>query len=230
MSIGLLLALAALAIVDSTSFGTLGIPVYLLLAAERSQVSRLLIYLATIAVFYYLVGVALMLGLSTLLDNYGDALRSPPVYWLQLALGVGLFLLSFRLDPKRRAKLGKPPRTFEPKIGGPRTMVLLGLTAGLVEVATMLPYLAAVGIMTASDLTAATWIPVLGGYVLVMILPPLFLLALRAVARESLEPKLVQLRGWMTRHAASMVSWTVAIVGFLLARDAAVSLFFTGSA
>lgn len=49
MSMGSLLALAGLAIVDSTSFGTLGIPVYLLLASERSRLPGLFVYLATVA-------------------------------------------------------------------------------------------------------------------------------------------------------------------------------------
>ncbi|MEW1838843.1 GAP family protein [Nonomuraea angiospora] len=224
MTIGLLLALAALALVDSTSFGTLGIPVYLLLASKRS--GGLLIYLATIAIFYFLVGVALMLGLSTVMERFGDVLRSDPAYWVQLVLGVGLFALSFRLDPKRRAKLGKPERRFEPRVGGPRVMVLLGLTAGVLEVATMVPYLAAIGVMTTAGLTTGQWVPVLGAYVLVMILPPLALMGLRAVAGAWLEPKLERLRAWMSKHAASALSWGVAIVGFLLARDAAFYLFF----
>ncbi|NRQ31001.1 hypothetical protein HII36_04020 [Nonomuraea sp. NN258] len=220
MTIGLLLALAALALVDSTSFGTLGIPVYLLLASERAQTPRLLIYLATVAGFYFLVGVALMLGLSTLLEHFGEALRSTPAYWAQFALGAGLFALSYQVDPKRRAKLGKPAHRFEPRVGGPRVMVALALTAGLLEVATMMPYLAAVGIMTTSELPAGQWVPVLGGYVLVMILPPLALLALRAVARSWLEPKLERLRAWMTKHTANAVSWTLAIAGVLLALNA----------
>ncbi|TDD21738.1 GAP family protein [Nonomuraea diastatica] len=206
MTIGLLLTLAALAVVDSTSFGTLGIPVYLLLASDRSRVSRLLIYLATVAAFYFLVGVALMLGLSTAMDTFGDVLRSGPAYWVQLALGVGLFALSFRFDPKRRAKLGKPERRFEPRVGGPRTMVLLGLTAGVLEVATMVPYLAAIGIMTASGLAAGQWGPLLAAYVMVMIAPPLALMGLRGVAGAWLEPKLERLRAWLTRHAASALS------------------------
>jgi len=35
-------------------------------------VSRLLIYLGTVAGFYFLVGVGLMLGLSTPVDNFGE--------------------------------------------------------------------------------------------------------------------------------------------------------------
>lgn len=226
MTIGLLLTLAALAVVDSTSFGTLGIPLYLLLSSERSQVSRFLIYLATVAIFYFLVGVALMLGLSTLMENFGELLQSRTAYWAQLALGVGLFALSFRFDPKRRQKLGKPERRFEPRLGGPRVMVLLGLTAGLLEVATMVPYLAAIGIMTTSNLSTAQWLPLLAAYVAIMIMPPLVLLGLRTVARGWLEPKLERLRAWMSKHSASAVSWALGIVGFLLARDAAAYLFF----
>ncbi|MDP4508824.1 GAP family protein [Nonomuraea turcica] len=228
MTIGLMLTLAALAVIDSTSFGTLVIPIYLLLASERSRVSRLLIYLGTIALFYFLVGVALTLGLAAAMESFGDALYSRPAYWVQLVLGVGLFALSYRFDPKRRAKLGKPERRFEPRTGGPRVMVVLGLTAGVVEVATMVPYLAAVGIMTTSGLPPGQWLPLLAGYVLIMIVPPLALMGLRAVAASWLEPKLERLRAWLTKNSASMVSWALAIVGLLLALDAVSYLFSKG--
>lgn len=225
MTTGLLLTLTALALVDSTSFGTLGIPVYLLLVAQRSQVPRLLIYLATIAVFYYLVGVGLMLGLSKVVEGLGDALYSRPAYWAQLAVGVGLFALSYRFDPKWRRRRGLPERRFEPRPGGPRVMVLLALTAGLVEVATMVPYLAAIGVLTTSELPAGQWAPLLAAYVLVMIAPPLVLLALRSAARHRVEPKLERLRAWLAKHSASAVSWTLGVVGVLLALDAVNHLF-----
>jgi hypothetical protein len=226
MTIGLLLGLAALALVDSTSFGTLGIPLVLMLTMDRSGTPRLFLYLATVAVFYFLVGVALMLGLSAALENFGELLQSRPAYIVQLALGVGLFVLSFRFDPKRRAKQGKPELRFQPRVGGPATMVTLGLTAGVVEVATMVPYLAAIGLMTTSGLAAAQWLPVLAAYVLVMILPILAIMGVRAAAGKRLEPRLERLRDWLTKHSVSAAGWALAIVGFLLARDAAFYLFF----
>jgi cytochrome c biogenesis protein CcdA len=226
MTIALLLALAGLAVLDSTSFGTLAIPVYLMLSLDRSRTARLLVYLATMAVFYFLVGTVLMLGLATAMDTFGDALDSKAAYAAQLVLGVGLFALSWRFDPKWRAKRGLPERTFEPRVGGPRTMVLVGLTAGVLEVATMVPYLAAIGMMTTAELAVTQWAPLLGAYVLIMILPALVLMALRAAAGEWLEPKLERLRAWLVKHSSSMLSWGIAIVGFLLARDAAFYLFF----
>lgn len=89
-----------------------------------------------------------LIRLSTVVENFGDALHSRAASWVQL--GVGLFALSFRFDGKRATG----PR-LRPRMGGPRAMVMLGLTAGVLEVATMVPYLAAVGIMTTSGLPAA---------------------------------------------------------------------------
>lgn len=222
MTTELVLTLGALALVDSTSFGTLGIPAYLLLASDRSPAGRLLVYLATVAVFYFAVGVALMLGLAAALDAFEEALYSRTAYWIQLVIGVGLFLLSFRFDSKKRKDR---PGRWEPRLGGPGAMVLLGLTAALLEVATMLPYLGAIGFMTGANLPAAQWVPLLAGYVLVMILPPLVLLGLKTVAGGWLDPKLERLRAWMRRHSASAIGWTLGIVGFLVARDAAGRLF-----
>ncbi|MFI6507198.1 GAP family protein [Streptosporangium sp. NPDC050855] len=222
MTITLMLTLAALALLDSMSFGTLGVPVYLLISSDRSPAGRLVVYLTTVALFYFGVGVALMLGLAAALDTFDEALSSRPAYWVQLVIGVGLFALSFRFDSKRQRD--RPDR-WESRLGGPGAMVLLGLTAALLEVATMLPYLGAIGFMTSAQLPAAQWVPLLAGYVIVMILPALVLFALWSVARRRLEPALRRLRDWMRRHSASTIGWTLGIVGFFVARDAAAHLF-----
>ena len=58
MDLALAASLAALALIDSTSFGTLLIPIWLLLAPGRVRAGRMLVYLGTIAVFYFAVGMA----------------------------------------------------------------------------------------------------------------------------------------------------------------------------
>jgi cytochrome c biogenesis protein CcdA len=233
MTLALLLSLAALALVDSTSIGTLIIPVFLMLSADRAVPRRVLIYLLTVAVFYFAVGVLLMFGLMPLLASVGDG---PVLRWVELAAGVGLFALSFRFDPKRVAARGAKDRSTwardkAAKVGGSSWgMVLLGVTAAGIEVATMLPYLAAVGLMVGAGLSAAVWIPTLTAYNALMVLPALVLLAARSVARHRMDKVLNRVGAWMSRHAASALSWTLGIIGFLLARDAALSLFFADNA
>lgn len=61
MSLTLALALLGLALVDNTSIGTIGVPIFLTIA--RIPVQRVLLYLSTITAFYVLVGSAVLLGL-----------------------------------------------------------------------------------------------------------------------------------------------------------------------
>lgn len=229
----LLLSLGALALIDSTSIGTLVIPIFLMLVPGRAMPRRVLVYLATVAVFYFGVGAALTLGLMPVLrDLAGRVADYEPLYWAEAVVGVGLFALSYRFDPKRRAARGVPekPGWAREKVEAVRQsnlgMVALGITAAGIEAATMLPYLAAMGLLGASGLPAAGRLPILAAYNLVMVLPALVLLAARYAFRRHMDKALDRLAGWVSRNSASMLSWTLAIAGFLLARDGVARLFF----
>ena len=129
----LLLSLAGLALIDSTSIGTLFIPVWLLLTPGPVNVRRILGYLATIAVFYLAVGLLLVWGGSTLGGALGGALDNRGVLWAQLVLGVGMLVLSFRYDGKRRPRTGGVLRWRDRATAGdssPRWLVGLALLAG----------------------------------------------------------------------------------------------------
>jgi hypothetical protein len=233
MTVALVGSLVVLALLDSTSIGTFFVPLMLLLVPGRPRLAPIVGYLATIAVFYLALGVLVMLGGTALFDVLGDALTSTPAYWVQLVAGVGLFALSFRFDPKRRAKKGKSPTgNWSARVrratGSTRTLMGLALTAGVLEVATMFPYLGAIALIAGADLELLTGVAVLAGYCLVMILPALVLLAVRLVLAERVTPLLTRVNDWFEKHAMGATGWILAIVGFLVARDAAFRLGFFG--
>jgi cytochrome c biogenesis protein CcdA len=212
----LALTLLGLALVDSTSIGTIGVPIFLTIA--RIPVHRVLLYLATITVFYFLVGSALLLGLDSAIDALGDALESRPAYIVQFLLGVGLFALSFRFDSKRNRD--KPRRSWQPKDSSARAMIALALTAGMIEIAWMVPYIAAIGILANSSMPAIAQTGVLAAYTVVMAVPALLLLLSSRTGAPWVSRLLDRLAAWIQQNADGMIGWTLGIVGFLLAANA----------
>ena len=92
-------ALAVLALIDSTSFGTLLIPVWLLMSPGRVRAGRMLVYLGSIAGFYALIGLAILLGAGALSDTLTSLSSTRPFLIAQLVVGVGLFAWSCKLEP-----------------------------------------------------------------------------------------------------------------------------------
>ncbi|MBJ8341411.1 GAP family protein [Antrihabitans sp. YC3-6] len=232
MTTVLVLGLVGLALVDSTSIGTLVVPVWLLLSPKRPSVRMLAYYLATIAAFYFVVGVALALVAQAGTDWLQSSLRSPVVLVPQLAVGVGLFALSWRFDSKKRRSRGEPDRVarwreraIDSQSSG-RGLAILAVSAATLELFSMLPYLAAIGLLVASPLSAVQWIPLLACYCVVMIAPALLLVGARTAMHDRIEPLLRRIDAFLIRHADSAAGWALGIVGFLLARDAAAQLFF----
>lgn len=234
-------ALAALALVDSTSVGTLGVPVWMLVQ-PRLRVPAVLTYLAVIAAFYWVLGLAVLGGaaaLSGVVADLVDRSGTRPFLWGQLVVGVALFGASFLFDrtrvaARRQRRGGTPTRTerLTARAVGPdatmRTVAGLAVGAGLVEAASMLPYLAAVGLLVASGNGFATNAGLLAAYVLVMVLPALVLLGLRLAVHARVTPLLERVNGWLRRGASEALGWVLGILGFLLAADAVTRLGLLG--
>lgn len=72
MNSEMLLAIGGLALLDTLSPATLGITVYMLLGNKEGLAKRLMVFLLTVAGFYFTVGVFLMLGLGFLADIISD--------------------------------------------------------------------------------------------------------------------------------------------------------------
>lgn len=233
-TLALLGVLAVLALIDSTSFGTLLIPVWLLMAPGRLRTGRVLVYLGVVAGAYALIGLVLLAGLTifgeALLGWFAEARESRAFLIGQAALAAGLIWYSLRLDPmtaagKAKKREREAARSTADRVsrfrsravgegarGGVVPLLALALAAVGLEIATLLPYLAGIGLVaTAAPEPPGSALMILF-YCAVMILPALVLLAARIIARRLVERPLARLEGFLSRHA----NGTIALILFLL--------------
>lgn len=238
MNFELLAPLAVLALIDSTSFGTLLIPLWLMLAPVRPRPGRILLFLGTVAVFYLLLGIALLLGASSLLASLQKTENLQALRVAQLLAGIGLMVLGVLMEPWTQAGKERREARRAEKIArhGPSlhmrmrerasdasapvgAVIVLALTAAVIEAASMIPYLAAIGVLIASELSLAGRAAVLFGYCLVMIAPALLLLAARLFLHEHVAPILTKVEAFLSRNANEATAWVVFLLGLYMVSD-----------
>lgn len=242
MTSGILVVLVGLSLIDSTSFGTLLIPVWLLLTPGRIRVGRIAAYLATVTIFYFVFGLLLAAGADTLVEALREPFAAiPQLAWriIQAAAGIGLIALSYYLEAriKRRqedenAGPGRLARwrsraleDSEEGSGGAGPVVKLALVGASLEVLTMLPYLAAIGILTAAGLSPAVLTASVAAYCLLMIVPAIILTVARLTMHDRLTPVLTRINDWFSRSSGKAVGWTVGGIGIGVLVNAAVNLY-----
>ncbi|NDL55763.1 GAP family protein [Phytoactinopolyspora mesophila] len=230
MDITTIATLAVIALIDSTSIGTLVVPLWLMLDSRRSA-SNVILYLAALSGFYFAVGAVLMLGARYAIDAAGERIfnfltTTTEGGYVVLAIGISLIVVSFAIEPKRRERIraargegdtrpwterisARPPRA--------RSTIALALGAGALEVATMVPYLAAIGIIASADVSGVVRVSVLAGYVVVMAVPAAVLLTVRRAAGTRVNAKLERMRAWLMKHSAGTISLLLLILGINVA-------------
>jgi hypothetical protein len=234
----LLASLGLLALIDSTSFGTLLIPVWLMLVPGRPRPGRIILFLGTVAAFYFLLGIALLLGASILLGTLQETGRTQPLRIAQLIVGIGLMALGAVTTP--RTKVGKERRVHrraEQRVRGGASLLVrmrghasdasaplaavfvFALMAASIEAASMIPYLAAIGFLSTSELSFLGRSLVLFAYCLVMITPALLLLVARLFLHGYASPILAKLEAALSRNANEAMAWVLFLVGLYLAGD-----------
>jgi hypothetical protein len=229
-------SLIILALIDSTSFGTLMIPVWLLMASKRVQAVRFLIYLFTVVGVYFVVGLFIMFGADAFLNNYGLILESNQFLVGQFSLGALLMIISLFMNTKKararskeRALQGgnRATKLRERVMGdsGSITMLMgVALIAVVLEFATALPYLTAIGLIASEGPSWPLSGIVLFAYCIVIIIPALALFIGRLVAHHILERPLAKLDKWFSKNAQGTTTWVIGIVGILLAINAIYNL------
>lgn len=211
--IALALSLLGIALLDSLNPSALALTLVLLAAPRPTP--KVLTYLAGVFATYFACGAILMLGLGAAFARLGAVAEHPAVYAAQGAVGAALLLYaSLAPTPKAGADAPRQPRSF-----GTGALFLLGVTVTAVEFSTALPYLGAIGLLTNANLPPVVWLPLLAGYNLIFILPPLLLLIAHRRWGARLEGHLARLRARLDSGMRQATPWVLGIIGFFLLAD-----------
>ncbi|WP_252863716.1 GAP family protein [Actinomyces naeslundii] len=165
--------LAGLALLDSTSLGTLAIPIALVVRSHRVDRRPMAIYLTTVCLVYLGLGIALVAGFDLISSTAARLARTGTAQWATLVIGVVLAGFGILSPDPAKPEPGTDSLGSRPTPASARAMVVLGLGASLAEAATMVPYIAATGIIASSPEAWPVRIVTLILYCLVMIAPPL---------------------------------------------------------
>ncbi|WP_341940726.1 GAP family protein [Microbacterium sp. LWH10-1.2] len=114
-------------------------------------------------------------------------------------------------------------RLLDPRTRGTAVMAV-AIAAGVVEVATMLPYIVGMTMLADAGVSTPFRVLALVGYCALMVAPAVVLLVLRMVAAPLVQRPLERFAAWMERTGAENTAWILGIIGFLIARSAATEL------
>lgn len=225
-----IIPLIGLALVDSLSVGTLVIPLTLLLRWGRLRTIPYATYLGTITVAYFALGITLMLGFAGIGPIITEATQTDWAPWVTLVLGAALALFGIVAPNPRKPEPGEtnlPTDTTKMQKAtraGLAGMVSLALGAAVIEAATMLPYLAAIGIMQSFEITPLLRLALLAAYCIIMVLPAMLAGAAMGLVGDRLADRLQRWIPRLNYEAKVTLLWIAAIVGITMVYRSATAL------
>lgn len=215
------LSILGLALLDSLSIGTFVIPLMLVLNQGGVKVRPLTLYFFTVCVSYFLIGATLLLGITRLQDALTGVLSSDPIMWFQLVIGILLLLYGvFAPDPKK----AEGSEVRQPRNLTDTAVIGLALTAVVLEAATMVPYLAAIAILSDAAIGMTVRLGVLALYCLVMTLPALICIGLLSIFGERIWARVERFANRAERETKITLMWIAALIGIYLIGNAAQQL------
>lgn len=196
-----------LAVVDSINPSAILVTLLLLsTSASRARV-QVPVYVAAIFTTYLSLGVAMLLGLESLLP----ALDERVGFAIQTLLGAAL--LGYAFTAHRRAA----PATTPAAPQSVAAVALLGVTVTVMELPTAAPYLGAVALITEASWPMSAWLPLLVLYNVIFVMPPLALFTGHLVMRERLAGTYAALAQRIERGAKGAAVWIAGLIGGALA-------------
>lgn len=200
----MLLSLLALALVDSINPSAIVVTLYLL-SRERAT-TQVAVYIGSIFSTYLLLGVLMMSGLAALLPSIAQIFSGRIGFILQACVGLAMLVYALRA-PRAAAPAPQPAASTY------AALAMLGVTVTTMELPTAVPYFGAIALLTASELTMATWLPLLILYNAIFVLPPILLVAGHLAFGKRMEAKYAALRDRLQAGARETMLWIFGLVG-----------------
>jgi hypothetical protein len=218
---GVLGEILPLALLDTLGVSTIAIPVWFLLMPTGLRIGRVFGYLLLVSAGYLLLGLLLLSMLAAIREDLRSALQSPLGDKAMAVTGGALLLLAVWYGLLRTGKpgSGRLSRWREQAVGRSATaggLFTVAALAVLLEVATMFPYLAALGTLSRSALPWPSQAAALAIYCLVMVAPAVLVTVARLVAKGLVHRPLRRIDDWLRDNARENTAWLIALAGFVL--------------
>ncbi|MCX5227491.1 GAP family protein [Streptomyces sp. NPDC006553] len=210
-----------LALLDTLGVSTIALPVWFLLMPTGLRIDRVFGYLALVSLGYLVLGLVLLSTLAAVREDLGSALESPAGDTATGVAGGALLLLAawYGLLRRERPGSGRLARRREQAVGRSSTakgLITVSALAVVLEVATMFPYLAAIGILGDSALPWPSRAAVLAVHCLVMVAPAVLVTLARSASKGAVDRPLRRIDGWLRDNARENTAWLIALAGFIL--------------
>lgn len=208
-----LLIIVLCAFIDILSPGVLAITAYVLLIQKEKLKSRLIMFLLSAQLCYFIIGILVYLGVGPILGFIENMTKNQISSWFYTIFGAALVLISF-YKPKK----GMESRFMEwlPNQVSLKAMIILGIIVFAIEFATALPYFYSILLMESLAFNTGLSISILLGYNVFMVLPSILLLVIYILFRSWIQNKLEKLRTKLVKAPLSSVLVAVAVIGAVL--------------
>lgn len=202
--------LGGLAVLDTLSPTIIGVTLFLILTDSKNITSRLLSYLLTVVILYFSLGIIMLSGLNFITEAFSTFFQSELFKLALLVLGIILLAGSYYIPADKKSDIPKP------ETQSIFSMVFIGVVTFIIEAGTALPYLAAIGLLTAIDIPFWDKTPIIAAYNMIMVLPALVIFMGYTLFRKRITPALVRLQNKILNRSNSALSWMLFIVGLIL--------------
>lgn len=208
-----LLIVLICALIDILSPGVLGITAYLLLFQTKNWTSRLIVFLLTTQLCYFMFGIFVYLGVGPIVEMIERMSNNPIASWFYTIAGVILVLISF-YKPKK----GMESRFWDllSKQASARAMIFLGIAVFAIEFTTALPYVYSMLLMDRLSFHPGLSITILLGYNVLMILPSILLIIIYKLFRGFIQGKVHQFRTAIVKAPLASILLSAAVIGAVL--------------